>query len=201
VTQQNIYPQQSQTGPVSPRNGLGTAGFVLGLIGLLFSPIPLIGIVAWPLVILGLVFSILGFSRARKGVATNKGLSIAGIVLSAIGLVICVVWLSVVGKVANDVNQEANRVATIQYEVTGDAKGATVTYSSYGESVSSNQEPVTTLPWTKVVQTKGLVKGGSLTVMTDEKGGTVTCKVVVDGKEAKTSSASGPFAVASCSDF
>jgi hypothetical protein len=37
--------------------------------------------------------------------------------------------------------------------------------------------------------------------MTDEQGGTVTCKVVVDGKEARTSTATGQFASASCSDF
>jgi hypothetical protein len=52
---------QSQGQP--PRNGLGTAGFVLGLVGLLLSFIPLIGVVAWPLVILGLVLSIVGIVR------------------------------------------------------------------------------------------------------------------------------------------
>ena len=66
-----------------PRNGLGTAGFVLGLIGLLFSVIPLVGVVAWPLVILGLVFSLIGFARGRAGRATNKGLALAGAILSA----------------------------------------------------------------------------------------------------------------------
>ena len=136
MTEQNVYPQQMQTGPGAPRNGLGTAGFVLGLVGLIFSPIPFIGVVAWPLVILGLVFSILGFGRARKGVATNKGLSIAGIVLSAIGLLVCVLWIAVFSKAVNDVNDEANRVATIQYEVTGDAQGSSITYSTFGDGFS-----------------------------------------------------------------
>jgi len=199
MTQPNLYPPQ--TGPAAPRNGLGTAGFVLGLVGLLIAIIPIVGIVAWPMVILGLIFSIIGFSRARQGVATNKGLAIAGIVLSAIGLLVCVLWAAAFGKVAVDVNEEANRVATVQYEVTGDAKNVTISYTTFGEGVSSNQEPVATLPWSKQLDTKGFMKGGSLTVTTGEEGGTVTCKVVVDGKEAKTGTATGPFALATCSDF
>jgi hypothetical protein len=201
VTQPNIYPPQPQTGPTVARNGLGTAGFVLGLVGLVVAIIPIVGIVAWPMVILGLIFSIIGFSRARKGVATNKGLAVAGIVLSAIGLLVCVLWAAAFGQFATNVNDEANRVAIVQYEVTGDAKNVTVGYTTYGEGVSSNQESVATLPWSKQLETKGLVKGGALTVTTGEEGGTVTCKVVVDGKEAKTGTATGPFALASCSDF
>jgi hypothetical protein len=67
VTEQSPYPYQTQLAPAppAPRNGLGTAGFVLGLIGLIFSPIPLIGVVAWPLAILGLIFFLLGFSHLR----------------------------------------------------------------------------------------------------------------------------------------
>jgi MmpS family membrane protein len=199
VTQPNLYPPQ--TAPAAPRNGLGTAGFVLGLVGLLVAMIPIVGIVAWPMVILGLIFSIIGFTRARKGAATNKGLAIAGIVLSAIGLLVCVLWAAAFGKAAVDVNEEANRVATVQYEVTGDATNVTISYTTFGEGVSSNQEPVATLPWSKQLDTKGFMKGGSLTVSTGEEGGTVTCKVVVDGKEAKTGTATGPFALATCSDF
>jgi hypothetical protein len=153
------------------------------------------------MVILGVIFSVIGFTRARKGVATNQGLAIAGIVLSAIGLLVCVLWAAAFGKVASDVNEEANRVATVQYEVTGDAKNVTISYTTFGEGVSSNQEPVAALPWSKQLDTKGFMKGGSLTVTTGEEGGTVTCKVVVDGKEAKTGTATGPFALATCSDF
>ena len=57
------------------------------------------------------------------------------------------------------------------------------------------------LPWTKNIDTKGFSKGGSLIVTAGGDGGTVTCKVVIDGKDAKTGTASGPFASAACSDF
>ncbi|MFD1531915.1 DUF4352 domain-containing protein [Pseudonocardia aurantiaca] len=65
---------------------------MLGLVGLLFSFIPVIGVIAWPLVLLGLVFAGIGLSRVRAGRATNKGLTIAGLVCSAIGLVMCILY-------------------------------------------------------------------------------------------------------------
>lgn len=198
MTQQAPYPPQ-QT--MNPSNGLGTAGFVVGLIGLVFSFIPLIGVIAWPLVILGIIFSSVGMSKAAKGRATNKGLAIAGLVVSIVGLVVCILWVAGWNKAADEVNEEANREAVIVYEVTGDAAGVDVTYTTFGDSLTTNQETAATLPWSKEAKTKGLVKGGQLVVSTDESGGTVTCKVTVDGKEAKTATASGTFAIATCDGF
>ena len=114
---------------------------------------------------------------------------------------ICIVWVVVISKAASDVNKQATAVATVHYEVTGDAKNVTINYTTYGDSISSSQESAATLPWTKDLQEKGLVKGGSLTVIAGANGGTVACKVVVDGKPVKSGSASGPFATASCSGF
>lgn len=94
------------------KNGLGTAGFVLGLVGVIFAFIPLIGVVAWPLTILGLIFGIVGTVRANKGQADNKGLAISGVVLSVIGLIICIIWTAVFGKAVNDaVNSAPTPVA------------------------------------------------------------------------------------------
>lgn len=87
-------PAAPQQPAQQPSNGLGVAGFVLGVVGLVFSFIPLIGIVAWPLVILGVIFSAVGFARTRSGAATNTGLSIAGLVMSIVGLVICILWVA-----------------------------------------------------------------------------------------------------------
>jgi len=184
-----------------PRNGLGTAGFVLGLIGLLFSVIPLIGVVAWPLVILGLVFSLVGFSRGRGGQATNKGLALAGAILSAIGMLICILYVTAFAKAANDINTEVNKTVTVSYDAGGTAKDATVTYSTFSSSGSSEGQLDTALPWHKDVRTNGFGKGGILTVTAGSDGGTVTCKVTVDGTVQKTETASGAFASATCSNF
>lgn len=192
-----------QTPPpvTQPSNGLGTTGFVLGLVGLVLSPIPFIGVVAWPLVILGIVFSAVGIARVRAGKATNKGLTIAGLVMSIIGLAVCVVWVFIVNEAVDQVNEEANRTVTITYEVTGDAPTADIEYTTFGDDVASSQDTGSTLPWSHEVETQGLLKGGSLTVTTGPEGGTVTCRVLVDGKEAKTATASGPLAIANCTGF
>lgn len=183
-----------------PRNGLGTAGFVLGLVGLVFSPIPFVGVIAWPLVVLGLVLSAVGLARVRAGKATNKGLSIAGIVVSVLGLVVSILWVVVLGKAIGDVNEQATQHHTIVYSVTGDAKTADVDYSTFDQAGSVKTETGATVPWTKTVEATGVVIG-AFTVSTGEAGGTVTCKVVVDGQEVKTATASGEFALASCSGF
>ncbi|WP_027942558.1 DUF4190 domain-containing protein [Amycolatopsis taiwanensis] len=201
MTQPAPYPPVQQEEPTQPRNGFGTTGFILGLVGLVLSPIPLIGFVAWPLVILGLIFAALGLSRVSKGAATNKGLSIAGIVTSIVGLIVCIVWVTVINKAVNDVREEANQPTTVVYEVTGDATDVSIDYTTFGETTTSDSETTATLPWTKEVQTKGLLTGGSLIVTTGDKGGSATCKVTVNGTVAKTSTARGPFAIADCTGF
>ena len=183
-----------------PRNGLGTAGFVLGLLGLVFSPIPFVGVVAWPLVVLGLILSAVGLARVRAGKAANKGLSIAGIVVSVLGLVVSILWVVVIGNAISDVNDQATQHHTVTYEVTGDAKTADIDYSTFDQAATVASETGAAVPWTKTVEAGGFLIG-AFTVATGEDGGSVTCKVVVDGKEAKTATASGEFEIASCSGF
>ncbi|WP_142056831.1 DUF4352 domain-containing protein [Pseudonocardia kunmingensis] len=110
--------------PPPPQNGFGTAGFVLGLIGLLFSFIPLIGVNAWPLVLLALVFAGLGLSRVRSGRATNKGLTIAGLVCAVIGLLICLLYAAAFSAAVSNVETSAPR-ATTAYDAQPDSAVAT----------------------------------------------------------------------------
>lgn len=60
-------------------NGVGTAGFVIALIGLIFCWIPVLD---WLLWLLGLILSIVGVFK------TPRGLAIAGIVISFLGVII-----------------------------------------------------------------------------------------------------------------
>lgn len=108
----SYQPQLPPTSPLQPRDGMGTAGFVLGLLAAIFALIPIIGVIAWPLSILGLVFGIVGISRARRGVANNKGLAVAGTVLAAIALVLCLAWTAALGATADQVNSELTQPAT-----------------------------------------------------------------------------------------
>ncbi|HEY3753127.1 MAG TPA: DUF4190 domain-containing protein [Pseudonocardiaceae bacterium] len=184
-----------------PRNGLGTAGFVLGLIGLLISFLPIVGVVAWPLVILGLIFSFIGYGRGRSGRATNKGLALAGAIMSVIGLVVCILWVAGTFKAASDINQQANETVTISYDAGGTSKDALITYSTFSDSGTSEGQAQEKLPWHKDVKATGFAKGGVLTVTAGLDGGTVSCKVAVNGKVQKTATASGVGASATCSDF
>lgn len=72
-------------------NGIGTAGFVLSLIALFFGWVPFLGWVIW---VLGLVFSSVGMFRSPKG------LSIAGLVISLIGIVFLILFFGMIGAVA-----------------------------------------------------------------------------------------------------
>ncbi len=199
------YPSMTPAAPQQPaqqpRNGLGTSGFVLGLIGLVFSVIPIVGVVAWPLVILGVIFSAIGFARTRSGAATNTGLSIAGLAVSVVGLVICILWVAVFNKAATDVVNQANKTVTISYDAGGTAKNATIDYSAFSNGSFSDSTEQAPLPWHKDVKATGLLSGGTLTVTAGADGGTVTCKVTVDGQVKKQVSATGPLAMASCDGF
>ncbi|GAA1988173.1 DUF4190 domain-containing protein [Amycolatopsis minnesotensis] len=178
-----------QDAPVSqPKNGLGTAGFVLGLVGLVFSFIPIVGVVAWPLVIIGLVLASVGFSRTRKGAASNPGIAIAGIVLSLAGLVVCIVWAALFKNAVDEVGasrlqfgKDVQGGQTVEFVVTTN-KPVTV---KAGDILDSKDEVVQPgAEWRLKAGFKGgshsfTVSGTPVQSATDA---TTTCKIVVDGK-------------------
>lgn len=72
--------------PVAPKNGMGTAGLVLGIIGALGALfIPCIG---WVLGILAVIFGGIGTSRVNKGEANNKGAAMTGLILGIVAIVL-----------------------------------------------------------------------------------------------------------------
>lgn len=84
------------------KSALGTASMVLGIVGVVLAFIPIIGVLAWPTVIVGLVLGIVALQRVRAGAANNRGQAVAGIALSGVGLAICVIWLAIFGVVASN---------------------------------------------------------------------------------------------------
>jgi hypothetical protein len=64
-----------------PRNGFGIAALILGILSILLFPG--LGVV---LGLTGIIFGVLGILRGLRGEATNSGMSITGVVLSAVGL-------------------------------------------------------------------------------------------------------------------
>lgn len=92
--QQNYAPQQPMPQQRwKPKNGFGTTGLVLGVAGLvcLFSEYSGNALLAG---VVGVVFGILGISRARSGEATNLGSAIAGTACSAVAIPFAMIHLA-----------------------------------------------------------------------------------------------------------
>ncbi|MDY3858458.1 MAG: hypothetical protein ACI30D_01360 [Muribaculaceae bacterium] len=62
-------------------NGLGVAGFILALCGLVFCWVPVLNLILW---FLGLLFSFIGVFRAPRGLA------IAGLVISLVIIIVAI---------------------------------------------------------------------------------------------------------------
>jgi hypothetical protein len=73
---------------VKKKNGIGTAGFILAIIGLVFCWVPVLDYILW---FLGFLFSFIGVFKKPRG------LSIAGLIISCIGIIIII---TVIGAVA-----------------------------------------------------------------------------------------------------
>lgn len=104
MAQPPAVPEQQPTGPGVARpagSGLAVAGLVVGIIALLFSFIPIIGVIAWILGPLAVVFGAVGISRANKG-APGKGMAIAGLILGIVSLLIALFWvIGLIGAAAS----------------------------------------------------------------------------------------------------
>jgi len=70
--------------PVAPRNGLGIAALIIGVIALLSSPSMAGGIV---LGVAAVAFGFAGRARVKRGEANNGGVAMAGIVIGVIAII------------------------------------------------------------------------------------------------------------------
>ncbi|WP_415950706.1 DUF4352 domain-containing protein [Streptomyces sp. KLOTTS4A1] len=113
------YPMPPAPGPymMAPRNGLGIAGLVTGIIGAVLFLTVWLGII---LGILGLVFGLIGRSRAKRGEATNGGVALAGAILGGIAIVASTVWLVFAVIIVSDAVDEAkDEVTQIEKDTSG----------------------------------------------------------------------------------
>lgn len=73
-------------------SGLGVISLVLGIIGLICSIIPVIGLISWLLAPGALITGVLGLKNPA-----SKGLAIGGIVTGGLALVVCLIWAAIFG--------------------------------------------------------------------------------------------------------
>jgi hypothetical protein len=79
------YPQYPYR-PYPPQNGIGTAGFVCGLIAVALGAIPYFGVYGIPAAICGIVLCAVGLGRVSQGRADNKAMTVTGLILSVLAL-------------------------------------------------------------------------------------------------------------------
>jgi len=101
---------------VRETNGIGTAGFILALLGILLIWLPIINFMLWGL---GLLFSIIGLFKKPKGLA------IAGFVISMISIVISIVFFAgamlFLGNLIDNSTIEYNQTESIYYDPQNEA--------------------------------------------------------------------------------
>ena len=73
------------------KNGIATAGFVLAVLALALFWFIGVNFILW---VLGLVFSAIGYGRARPPGSPGRGLAIAGLVITLGGLVLLILLIA-----------------------------------------------------------------------------------------------------------
>lgn len=147
------YPAPSSTAP-RPSRGLSVASFVLGIVALLGCVVPLVNIFGAVLGAVSIAMGVAALVAARQGRALGKGLAVAGIVLSTLGIVGTVVvdvvlFSNVVrtgGLLDEILDEQGQQDATV--EAPEQFPGATVhdVVADPGETVSLHDLSVTTTP-------------------------------------------------------
>ncbi|GAA0292681.1 DUF4190 domain-containing protein [Kineococcus aurantiacus] len=104
MTHPQYAPAPEQMGQ-RPRNGFGVAALVLSLIGLIVGLFMVTFGFALFLGILGLIFGLVGLRRVKRRIATNRGVSLAGVILSALSLILGIIGAVVTFNAVDDAVQ------------------------------------------------------------------------------------------------
>jgi hypothetical protein len=82
-------------------NSLGKAAFIVGLIGLAMSFIPIVGFVSWLLAPLAIVFGVIALRRQPRSMA------IAGVICGSVALLVCIAWFNATKAGIQGFNKDA----------------------------------------------------------------------------------------------
>lgn len=201
------YGQPYAQQPPPPSNGLGVAALVLGILAILLAFIPILGFVAYPLAIVGIILGLVGLGRVRKGRA-SRGITVAGLIASVVGLVLVIVstviYVGAIGAGVASVDKAVNGVHNVTYKVTTTGGGKiTVTYSQGTAGSGSGTSVSVPSPWsvdTTVTGSSAVVTASGSFAASDG----LTCEIIDKdtGKSVvKNSVPSSQGASVTCSTF
>lgn len=132
------WPPQPQGAAPQQTNSAATAGFVIALVAAVVACIPLLGTISWLLAPVGIVFAIVGLSRATPSrAAAGRGMAIWGIVLGVLALIICSIYVSAVAKSASTTTSPSSSGHSAPYTYSAPAPSYTYTPPSYSSGSSS----------------------------------------------------------------
>lgn len=105
-------PSRGQYAPsgAQMRNGLGIAALCCGLVGILIGLIPIMFLASGALGILAIVFGAVGIRRVRRREASNRGMSIAGLLTGLAAFALAIWGISIVFSAANSLNEELSKI-------------------------------------------------------------------------------------------
>lgn len=138
--QSDTTPQSQGTQPAAAKkvSGMAIAGLVLGVIGVIFSFIPIINNAAFVLGILGLIFGIVGIRASRAdGPKSGRGLSIAAVVLCVLAMVITLVMQQ---AASNAIDEATSSVSASLSSETSDTSASDTSDSSDSSNTSDSSD-------------------------------------------------------------
>ncbi|MEE1768820.1 DUF4352 domain-containing protein [Streptomyces sp. JV185] len=109
---QQPYAPAQMPGVRPARNGLGIAALVLGVIGAVSGLIPFLFWMAGILGLIALILGLAGRGRAKRGEATNKGMTTFGAALGLIALILAVVGAVITFKAVGDAVDDLNKAVS-----------------------------------------------------------------------------------------
>ncbi|MES9510122.1 DUF4352 domain-containing protein [Streptomyces sp. NPDC000609] len=109
---QQPYAPAQMPGMRPARNGLGIAALVLGVIGAVSGLVPFLFWLAGVLGLIALILGLAGRGRAKRGEATNKGVTTFGAVLGLISLILAVVGAVITFKAVGDAVDDLDKAVS-----------------------------------------------------------------------------------------
>lgn len=171
-----------------PKNGLVAIGFLVGLGALGVAFVPVAGIAAWPLAVIGITLSVMGLIKIKKGAAGKKGMGVAGLALSIAGLLaagglLAYTTFFTTGASGLHIPAVEGDEHRVEFVVSASG-GATVRYGALSDQ-RTETTPASTDEWRGTAS----YNSGSylLTVTADTRNSSVrnqiSCSILVDGRK------------------
>ena len=119
--------------PAAPKgkSAMGIAGFVIGLVALCTSFLPIINNFSAILAVIGFIFAVIGFVACVRGTKEGKGLAIAGLIICIVSVVVVLATQSMYVKAIDSATSGAPVTSTSQSgSATSSKDSATSTQST-----------------------------------------------------------------------